>query len=340
MDKQKDRIREIDYFRVFACFSVIVIHVSAIGVVSFNQTSSYYKFIIFINRFFSFAVPAFIFLSGMTNSYNKIGKVNYFKFIKRKVSRILIPYLVWNIIYYTVLLICYDWQINIVFFLRKFITGDMYYHLYFVVIIVQLYLLTPVFDYIFSKYNKNNILIIAAIITILSSIKLKFIYSDRIFLKYLIYYVLGIYAAKEYNTFVKKVKKYKVFSFITYIILTIIYAILFHYKNYTVIDYICVPFSIVSIIFYYSVCMNLNMCKNKIYNVITKISKSSYYIYLMHPLILSISKSLALKLRIQSTTLQLIFCFIVVTISSSIASIVYTNSKEKIINASKKLKSA
>lgn len=338
MSEEKVRIRELDYFRVIACFSVIMIHISAIGIVNYLPTSNHYKTIIVINRIFFYAVPAFIFLSGITSSYKPIDKdFNYFNFLKRKISKILIPYLIWNIIYYAIILIINNWSIDIVFFLEKFVTGDMYYHLYFIVIIVQLYLLTPVFNYIFEKFDKRYILIVTALITIISTVKLKFIYSDRIFLKYVFFYVLGIYAAKEYSTFVKKVKQYKWISFVFYIILTIIFSILFYYKNYTLMDYIWVPYSVVSIIFLYNISIYLKKHGTKIYEVVKRISMSSLYIYLMHPLILDVSKKIALMIGIQSITLQLIFYVVLVTASSTIISVVYTKYKEKFMNSLRKL---
>ncbi|MEG2000085.1 MAG: acyltransferase [Evtepia sp.] len=139
----------LDFARVVAMLAVIMIHVSStyIGAPSgysiFGVNPSFA-----LNQFSRFAVPLFIFMSGLTLALND-RPMPYAKFIKKRLKKIGIPYLIWCLVYY----IYHDgaglWELkakglsNIPAFFQSVLRGDLAPHLYFIVIIVQLYLIFP-----------------------------------------------------------------------------------------------------------------------------------------------------------------------------------------------------
>ncbi|WP_152392629.1 acyltransferase [Paenibacillus guangzhouensis] len=90
-----------------------------------------------------FAVPVFVFITGLVLFYNDKDDFHYGVFIKKRLSDILLPYLIWSVIYYGINHGWYDlWQ-----FVQLAFTGKASYHLWYVVMIMQFYLLFPLWRY-------------------------------------------------------------------------------------------------------------------------------------------------------------------------------------------------
>jgi len=92
-----------------------------------------------------FAVPAFIFITGMVLFYNYDGRLRYGLFLRNRFSDILVPYILWSAVYFTV---NQGWNGDIgyrlVAFAANLATGKNNYHLWYIVMIVPFYALFPV----------------------------------------------------------------------------------------------------------------------------------------------------------------------------------------------------
>ena len=72
-------------FRAIAIIAVVMIHTTPAG-----------QWQVFCKPFINFAVATFIFLSGyLTKTYND----NWLKFYVRRITRVLVPYIIWTVIY-------------------------------------------------------------------------------------------------------------------------------------------------------------------------------------------------------------------------------------------------
>lgn len=75
----------VQVFRALAIIAVVMIHTSPLG---YGQ--------VFIRPFINFAVATFLFLSGYLT---KIENDDWPHFYKKRILRVLIPYVVWTVLY-------------------------------------------------------------------------------------------------------------------------------------------------------------------------------------------------------------------------------------------------
>ena len=288
---KKDKLYELDYMRFIACFAVMIVHITATGVYEYIHGSFPYVLMLIVNRSLKFTTPVFILLSGVTSFYSygyKNREFKYMEFLKKRLVKVIVAYFVWCIIYYAAYIYFGYYTIDIKVFVKNVLLGTMSYHLYFVIIIIQMYIVGPIFYFLLKNAEKKVlILIIAGIITYLCAEFIRFYLSDRLFLKYMVFYMLGIYITMEYNNYVTWIKKNKLFIISGYILMSIIYTVASYYDS-VASTFAWFLFSSMSLFFVYLVCLLMNDKLKNIYSFIKVFGQSSYYIYLMHPLVLTI----------------------------------------------------
>lgn len=137
------RLQVFDLLRVLATLAVIGIHVSA----DYAGTSAG-GFL--FNQVVRFAVPMFIIISGFLLYYQDITSVcreSVGRFYRKRFGKILWPYVLWTLFYTLVTqYLLHTWPDTRVFMAalgRHLLWGTGAYHLYFMVIIIQCYLLYP-----------------------------------------------------------------------------------------------------------------------------------------------------------------------------------------------------
>lgn len=329
--EKKDKLYELDYMRVIACFAVIMVHITAIGVDGYIHGSLPHVATLIINRSLKFTTPIFIFLSGVTSFYSYRKKeFKYFPFIIKRLEKVLIAYFIWCIIYYETYIRLGYFTRDINFFIENVKLGTMSYHLYFVIIIVQMYIVGPVFYKLLKNSDKRiTILVISAIITVLCAEFIRFEYSDRLFLKYMFFYILGIYVTLEYDKYLSWINKNKMFISVGYVVISAIYTVVSFY-DLTIYIYVWFAFSMVSVFFVYYVGLIMKDSLSKMYAFIKLFGQSSYYIYLMHPLVLTFAIMYTDNNGILSITKRLIVYFVTVVPITIIVCLVFTAVKNRI----------
>ena len=145
------RIDEIYLIRAFAMIAVVMIHATSIAVVNLGINSSLYGFYQFLNVFSTFAVPVFIFLSGFVLFFNYYAKPlnlqSTLSFYKKRSLYIILPYFIFSVGYFLLIAYIYppvDIGQAVNTFVKQFLTGTVFYHLYFMFIIVQFYIVFPI----------------------------------------------------------------------------------------------------------------------------------------------------------------------------------------------------
>ncbi len=193
----RKRIAYYDILRGIAIIGVIIIHSSGNGY-AFKASSLDFIGTVVLREFVNFAVPLFIALSGFFLANKKFEtNQDYWKFIKKQISRVLIPYLLWSLLYSIV-----NFQkgegINVIVY--KYFTFQSCGPMYFIFLIIQYYLLLP----ILKKMANRKGLIVSMIISLLSCIlifyfrhftdfNLPLVVYGGFFPTYLVFFVLGLY---------------------------------------------------------------------------------------------------------------------------------------------------
>jgi peptidoglycan/LPS O-acetylase OafA/YrhL len=150
---RKDRDLSFEAFRGIAIIAVIAIHAAYLGfpIKSTAPKNWNFSFLVAYCQLMNFCIPAFLFISGYWISKKAIISVQDYKtFLKRRLSRILIPYFCWSVILlgYTAIR---ENRFDVCLIIFKLLTGraaSPYYPYYFIIVLTQLYMLTPLLNYI------------------------------------------------------------------------------------------------------------------------------------------------------------------------------------------------
>lgn len=156
---QKHRLIEPDYIRAISMLGVIVIHVSSTFVnAQSNLMIAGMNPAFILNQVVRFAVPLFILLSGLSLGFGKTN-LSYPAFLKSRCIKILIPYLIWSSLYWLV----YHKGQGFSAFAKALLRGGAASHLYFIIIMLQLYLLYPLLKKAVRRFPAQSVLVSLAI---------------------------------------------------------------------------------------------------------------------------------------------------------------------------------
>jgi peptidoglycan/LPS O-acetylase OafA/YrhL len=197
-------LSEFDLIRATAALAVIAIHVTA-GYMSLPLGFIW-------NHLVRFAVPLFIIISGFLLCWtdNDLQPLSVTHFYTRRLNRILWPYLIWTLIYTLVnawlLHQSNLWQLASVFG-QNLLWGNASYHLYFIIIIIQMYALYPLLRVwhhrsgawlLFSSLLLTGVVQIVLYLYLIHKIVLPGQYGPvyvRAFPVWIFYFVFGMYMA-------------------------------------------------------------------------------------------------------------------------------------------------
>lgn len=139
-----------DIFKGIAIAEVVVHHVTSFAWMNLAPTTPSQFVYILVNRTLHFAVPAFLFLMGvvLAHSLTQEKQVSWRNFFSRRVQQTLVPYLVWSVFY--AVFAFYQGKAGAAD-LSSWATwrhwlmwGKAWFHLYFLVLALQFYLLFPI----------------------------------------------------------------------------------------------------------------------------------------------------------------------------------------------------
>ncbi len=295
----KRKITEISVFEFFLCMFVILIHLLSEGVDTFPKWSFCSILFSSLTRLTSFAVPGFVFTSAVKlfYKYGDTRRFSYHKFLWGRCKKILFPYILAVIVYYAV----FVWVLNLYpfnpdQFLGFLISGNISAQFYFVILILQFYLLMPIwliFSRVKSKFFSVPLILFAFAITIFS--RMYFPYTAgtaKIFPSYLIFWILGSYTGLNYEAFENTIRQNKMLIYLGWLIFAITHCILSYMQLGGLIAYefspvIVVLFCFFSIFGFYTYARELTFSlERRGKGLLTSISQASYEIYLWHCLII------------------------------------------------------
>lgn len=155
-----NKIEWIENLRVIATIAVIALHVSSSGVAGIGNISMLdWNISNLINGSTRFCVPVFIMITG-TFILNK--DYNLKDFFKNKLSKIIIPFLIFSFIYVIdnygleKLIQNHDLKEFGQFTVKSLINGSSY-HLWYIYMLIGLYLITPIIRVYVKNASKSNL---------------------------------------------------------------------------------------------------------------------------------------------------------------------------------------
>ncbi len=221
---------EISFMNVVLCLLVMWIHIASVAVTGFAKEDLSFAMVYFPWRLSAFVVQGFLFLSAL-KFFRKIEKkpFSYRNFLWSRCKKIVLPYALVVLISYLGLIYLQYYTFDLRFFIKSLLLGTMIAPFYFITILVQFYVLMPVWRWMVDHID----FWIAAIASVLlmrlfhaglpSMIALilpntSFVYNDRVFTSYLAYWVLGCYAGKQYEVFTQSVRNHQKILFFGFVL--------------------------------------------------------------------------------------------------------------------------
>jgi peptidoglycan/LPS O-acetylase OafA/YrhL len=312
-------LQGIQYFRAFAIIQVVILH-AALAVIppgsAFAAIAPQKDIITACVAFTAFAVPQFVFISGVVlyNKYNEGFSVS--TFYKKRLRSVLPPYIVWSTFYFfypyvsAVLLFSvfnrptatYNSLSNIAQLLSLYLTklAVGIEQLWFVVLIIQLYLLYPLLVKFYNRFAKQKNPIYALSFLLLVQIAFTSLFSTptpiiihMFFVSGLFYFVFGFCVSEHYMAIKQKIAKVSLRTIsLTVVLSTIYYAVVVYHTVYSSgpvplfyvwLYQITGPFYCLLLIsFYLRVCMGLGEPHRFFTGYLEKIGEDSFGIYLTH----------------------------------------------------------
>jgi peptidoglycan/LPS O-acetylase OafA/YrhL len=154
-------LHEVDIVRLLTFASVIGVHAIAQSGTGENAATNN------VEAFLHFTRDAFFALTGFVLFHtNQHRALNVKKFWKRRFPVVLVPYLVWSAIYFGFWLNNHN-GISTLRAVQRFgydlLTGSADYHLYFLLVSMQIYALFPVIRWVIRKTQRHHALLLAAL---------------------------------------------------------------------------------------------------------------------------------------------------------------------------------
>ncbi len=157
---QTNRIDYIDALRVVACLAVVFLHVAASGTYSVDFKSPSWNLFAVYETMVNWAVPVFAMISGAV----MLRKDYSYQMIFKKIGKVLIIFLIWSILYtvFDIAVMGSTSYLDDFLWLRVVIQG--HYHMWYLIMLCGLYLVTPIIKAIADKTELTKAFVVLAII--------------------------------------------------------------------------------------------------------------------------------------------------------------------------------
>ncbi len=326
------KLSEISSFEVILCLSVVMIHILSESIAAYAKGSVLSILSFSISKMLTFVVPGFMISAGIkfANKFEH-GSFNYFSFLKKRITKIYLPYIVFSIIYYLYFVFYRNYfDFSFVKLGNYLLYGSIAAPFYFIALIMQFYILSPIIMVFYRVLPSNIGIFFAAIINIASMYFLKDLrYSDRIFTSYFLYWTIGCYIGMDFRTSISRLNRFKKPLTVLGISLTIVYVALSYIEfcgffESFLTEILKVAFCISASLMY------LVLMPKSVGFAAEQIAPVTFYIYLIHCLIIFEAQHLLTNWGIENIPLRFLLVFLATYIISLVISVVYLKTKKSI----------
>ena len=210
MDTKKQYKIAVDVLRILSILAVIFIHTTTRTLEVSAYALQKIPFTLFLNQIFRFAVPMFFMISGFILELNYHINESYITYLKKRLNRILIPYVFWSVVYYFFI---YSKNRN-PNFLNSLLQGDASYQLYFIPALLIFYLIFPFIHKYFKIIGNIWVMIFLFLVQLFLLFynynvhPLPLFYPLRIALLNYFSFIFGIFVSRHYDKFIRFINKW------------------------------------------------------------------------------------------------------------------------------------
>lgn len=294
MHEKKQYVHAIDLLRVLAILAVVFIHTTTRTMEAVNFDLQRIPWTFFFNQVSRFAVPLFFMISGFVLELNYHLNESYKTYLKKRLIRIALPYIVWSTIYNL-----FVFKHPMTDFFPSLLLGTASYQLYFIPTLMIFYLVFPLIHKYYSILSRKWLFIALGVIQLIFLSydyyihTLPFVRPISIVLLNFYIFFLGAFASHHKDKFWALKKQWKAILFLLTIAVTIfvsfegklLYAMTHNYLSYysqwrpSIVIY--------TILLAYSLYCMFGQRLGKL-AIIKKLADLSFFVYLIHVLILEL----------------------------------------------------
>ena len=303
---ESKRRGELSLMNVLLCLFVIFIHVSSHAVSHADRASWQYAAVMIPWRLCACAVPGFFFLSGLKFALTAKPEFSFGRYLLGRVKRVLVPYILCAVVYWLYFLRYNYMTFSIPEFLKLLADGNLSSHFYFIIAVMQFYLLAPLWRQLLRVFDRPVNAVIALVLALpvgliygqyLADYLLVFYqdgifpYTDRVFTTYILWWMLGLTAGKYYDS----VRAFAAERFRGISVLYGLAAVQSAYLSWLHfsgrmsiwwLETMHTFYVLCAVLFFYALSVKLAGTKLAAFRLTSLIDRTSFSIYLWHPLAL------------------------------------------------------
>lgn len=332
------RKTELSAMNLLMCMLVIFVHVASWTIGGMDKTSVKYVFLMVPWRLSAFVVQGFLFLSGV-KLFAAPKEIQYERFLVGRYRKILLPYLLWVVIYYAYFIYAYGYTFTWGAFFEYLLFGTLCSHFYYIVIAMQFYWQLPIFRVLVDRVNPWLLSVGAILLTAFFKVYAHFQYDDRVFPAYLCYFTVGAVVGRHYEAICTWLKRFWWVCCIAFATFGFFDALLTYHSQtrgaiYPYFEVLHLAYCF-SAIFFFLAFFLCTLAGKHLPRPIALADRSSYGMYLSHILFIYIANALSARLGITDMLYAFAFRFVFTYGATFLFAMGYTAIKEKMIHARK-----
>lgn len=319
--------RYFQFIRGILIYFVIFIHCMY---ENYNPYANIFNII--IRNIINLGVPIFIFMAGYFTNKEKVLNTPK-EYIKKRIKRLLIPLVIYSALYSFFYVIDNEENEYFIYhFLKKFLTFSSAPQLYYIIVLLQITILTPlILKFIKNKKIKCILYLITPIYLIVLGI-LKIVFKIDIphyqfyFFGWIIYYLIGLSLSSN------KYFKFKKIILIIVLAVEITINIVIYNLNNEMYYYVTSQLNIMNLLYVLSVIPLIIFAskkyrENKLTKIIEKVGDMSFAIYFIHYFIIKLLQKI-----VNVNTINFILYYIVLSTLTLVISCIIIKMLGKIKN--------
>ena len=308
----KKRKHELTWLSLAFCMMVMFSHCAGHPITHLRHDSWQFALLLLLQRLTYVSVYGFFALSGIKLMLPRSRPIQWGSYMKGRAKALLLPYLAANVLYYWF----YCWGIHYYTpswgkFLDYLLHGNLVSPFYFLIVMFQLTLLSPAFQWVTEHIDARIALPAALVVSWGSELYLgqligmlvpgyQYLWSDRTFTTYLVYFLGGCYIGKYYDVFTGWLKKHPIpvmaaFFLSTFWDLWLLYRLRVLGKPSPLVPYAHLVYLLCAILFCFWVALWLDRPLPKL---LARVEQASFLVYLYHSMLISALEWLSFRLNI------------------------------------------